>query len=70
MIFATGGLALGEISIISSFISSAFFRASASDRVPKFSLSGPTTRNSGARIALLILVRVSGPLYRRRGAGK
>ena len=67
MILATGGFAFGEISIRSSFNSSAFLRASTRERVPIFSPSGPTTRSSDARMALLIRVLVSGPEYFRCG---
>ena len=56
MIFATGGTALGEISIKSSprFIDSSI--ASRNERTPKFSPSSVTTRSCGARIWLFMRI--------------
>ena len=56
MILATGGIAVGEISMRSKFASSAALSASANGITPKLAPSAPITRSSLTRIALLILV--------------
>lgn len=54
MIFATGGVALGDISTKSNPASSAAFKASSREITPICSPLSPITRNSEARIASLI----------------
>lgn len=57
MTLATGGTAFGEISIRSSPARSAAASASESERTPRFSPSGPTTRRDSARISRFMRVR-------------
>ena len=56
MILATGGLAPGDISTRSRFMSLALLKASLSDMIPSCSPSGPIIRSSLARIAPLIRI--------------
>src|SRR3989344_1642371 len=57
MIFATGGTAEGDISIRSSPAVFAAVKAASSERTPRFSPCAPITRNSSARISLLMRSR-------------
>lgn len=57
MIFATGGVAVGDISIRSKPASFAAAWAAARLNTPRFDPSAPMTRSSGARIWALMRMR-------------